>query len=450
MSELPGRPDIRQLRRQARELLRAARGGEPHALSRLRAVSERVTLSAAQLALAREHGFPSWPALRAEVARRSSQRWSFGWAAPIETAVGTLSPGELIIGPGHASLEASLVPSEGLVSRVPWPGQVSGQVPLEARIAMLEAVAGEHGMLNFDDVLVTDDRAARYSLGVEAVSGWPSLPEQASEPVPLSLRLDPVPARGCRWLELRNQAGSATRLLRSPRPAVRVSPPAPAPGSPAQRELEELALWLIDDRNTSSGRAAEDESIRRRCTAALDRAAQLRRSGELDPASELPERLARLCAVLTGLHPAGDLPSAWSGMLDAAHRTDGPRYHLDIGAALPPVDDTSMQVDCLVSEPGSWRVHLQARPGWWIYSQDGRSKRDALAVGAEDDLGGRYTRHFGGGTGDRDHEEFALGFRPRLDPLASAVTLTFTGARDQVAAEIALTPAASQRAGRSG
>jgi hypothetical protein len=59
MSELPGRPDIDQLRRQARELLRAARGGDPHALSRLRAVSERVTLSAAQLALAREHGFPS-------------------------------------------------------------------------------------------------------------------------------------------------------------------------------------------------------------------------------------------------------------------------------------------------------------------------------------------------------------------------------------------------------
>ncbi len=70
MSELPDRPDLAQLRRQARELLRAATEGEPQALTRLRAVSERVTLSSAQLALAREYGFPSWPALRTEAERR--------------------------------------------------------------------------------------------------------------------------------------------------------------------------------------------------------------------------------------------------------------------------------------------------------------------------------------------------------------------------------------------
>jgi len=70
MSELPDRPDLDQLRRQAKELLRAAADGEPRARARLRAVSERVTLSAAQLAIAREHGFASWPALRAEAERR--------------------------------------------------------------------------------------------------------------------------------------------------------------------------------------------------------------------------------------------------------------------------------------------------------------------------------------------------------------------------------------------
>ena len=72
MSGLPDRPDLDQLRRQARELLRAAVDGEPHAAGRLRAVSPRVTLSAAQLALAREYGFQSWTALKAEVARRRS------------------------------------------------------------------------------------------------------------------------------------------------------------------------------------------------------------------------------------------------------------------------------------------------------------------------------------------------------------------------------------------
>ncbi len=71
MRQLPDRPDMSQLRRQARELLRAAAGGDPDATNRLAAVSERPpTLSAAQLALAREHGFPSWARLKAEVVQR--------------------------------------------------------------------------------------------------------------------------------------------------------------------------------------------------------------------------------------------------------------------------------------------------------------------------------------------------------------------------------------------
>jgi hypothetical protein len=70
MSQLPDRPDTGQLRRQARELHRAAAGGDPQALARLRQVSGRVTLSAAQLAIARDYGFPSWPRLKAAAERR--------------------------------------------------------------------------------------------------------------------------------------------------------------------------------------------------------------------------------------------------------------------------------------------------------------------------------------------------------------------------------------------
>jgi hypothetical protein len=57
--------------RQAKDLLRAARRGDPAAVARVRAVSDRPTLAAAQLALAREHGFASWPRLKAEVTRRA-------------------------------------------------------------------------------------------------------------------------------------------------------------------------------------------------------------------------------------------------------------------------------------------------------------------------------------------------------------------------------------------
>jgi hypothetical protein len=70
MSRLPDRPDLDQLRRQARELHRGALDGDARALRRLRDVSDKVTLSAAQLATARDYGFPSWPRLKAEVDRR--------------------------------------------------------------------------------------------------------------------------------------------------------------------------------------------------------------------------------------------------------------------------------------------------------------------------------------------------------------------------------------------
>ncbi|HEY1368986.1 MAG TPA: ankyrin repeat domain-containing protein [Gaiellaceae bacterium] len=71
MPTLPDQPDLDQLRRQAKELLHAAQGGDPDATARLRAVSERVTLAAAQLALAREYGFASWPGLKHEVDART-------------------------------------------------------------------------------------------------------------------------------------------------------------------------------------------------------------------------------------------------------------------------------------------------------------------------------------------------------------------------------------------
>ena len=109
MPELPDRPNLDQLRRQARELLRAATHNEPSAVARLGVVSGRITLSAAQLALAREYGYRNWPALKVEVERRRlsqpagkspsgddeqvlvgvpGKRWSFGGAARITTSAG--------------------------------------------------------------------------------------------------------------------------------------------------------------------------------------------------------------------------------------------------------------------------------------------------------------------------------------------------------------------------
>ena len=70
MPDLPARPDFDQLRHQAKDLLRAAQRSESAAAARIRAVSDRLDLSSAQLALAREYGFASWARLKLEVNRR--------------------------------------------------------------------------------------------------------------------------------------------------------------------------------------------------------------------------------------------------------------------------------------------------------------------------------------------------------------------------------------------
>lgn len=85
MAELPARPHLDQLRRQAKDLLRAAKTGDREAVSRLGAMSGPMNLASAQLAVAREHGFASWTRLRTEVERRRilDQRDVAGLAALI-------------------------------------------------------------------------------------------------------------------------------------------------------------------------------------------------------------------------------------------------------------------------------------------------------------------------------------------------------------------------------
>src|SRR5215469_6597249 len=71
MPDLPARPNLDQLRHQARDLVRAARAGDVAARKRIEAVSDRLTLAAAQLVVARDHGFSSWARLKEEVDART-------------------------------------------------------------------------------------------------------------------------------------------------------------------------------------------------------------------------------------------------------------------------------------------------------------------------------------------------------------------------------------------
>jgi hypothetical protein len=452
MPELPFPPDLDQLRRQARELLRAAARGEPDALARLHAVSDRVALSAAQLAVAREYGFWSWPALKAEVERDRSidlgakppapaalgpdlleppeERRSFGGAAAIETAGGVLLPGLLVVGPGHAVLDASLVPP---APAAPPPPAVPRQRPLSQK-ERLKGLGRQvwQAVPAFDDVTVTDDRGTTYALKIRGTESHRGQPDEEPEPIRVIFRLEPAPAREAAWIELRAHDGPTTRLVTSHRTAVHVSDVTPV--SAAEKDLEDLARGLISTRLAGSPVGLRQRSI------TLARAAAIRESGELDAASERPRQLARLCAFLAGERPVDDLPPGWSGMLSAVDRSDGPACHLDIAAALPPIHGVVVQVDSLVSRPGGWKLYLRARPGWFIYSEDQMQKWDSASVHAEDDLGGGYISSFGGSTGHPGHEELALNFLPPLDPRARRLTLTFRAAGEQVAVAFDLPP----------
>lgn len=67
-SSLPARPSLEQLRKRAKELVRALRAADPAAIARLRTQLSReagkATLADAQLVIAREHGFASWARLK--------------------------------------------------------------------------------------------------------------------------------------------------------------------------------------------------------------------------------------------------------------------------------------------------------------------------------------------------------------------------------------------------
>ena len=69
---LPARPSLKQLRKRAKELLRAVRAGDPAAIARLethlsRGRVDAASLAEAQFAIAREYGFASWAKLKRHV-----------------------------------------------------------------------------------------------------------------------------------------------------------------------------------------------------------------------------------------------------------------------------------------------------------------------------------------------------------------------------------------------
>ncbi len=92
MPKLPENPNLDQLRRQAKELVSAARKGDTGALERIGSVSDEVTLAAAQLAIAaictRRDSRAAGACESCSAMSRMSERWP-RWRSAHRSARGT-------------------------------------------------------------------------------------------------------------------------------------------------------------------------------------------------------------------------------------------------------------------------------------------------------------------------------------------------------------------------
>ena len=147
-ASLPERPDLDQIRRQAKELRDAARRKEPSALERVTrnyrsAPPDRLTLAAAQLIVARELGFTSWPRLKAAIESRA--------AGPSPLAEAFVA----------ASVERRL--REAATMQEAHPGIAASSI-------YAAAVAGDSRTVS--EMLATDPSAAT---AIDEARGWPPL-----------------------------------------------------------------------------------------------------------------------------------------------------------------------------------------------------------------------------------------------------------------------------------
>jgi ankyrin repeat protein len=123
---LPSRPNLEQLKNQAKSLLKGHRTADPEVLARVREhhprgqdrfdailSGRRFTLADAQLVIANEYGFETWPALRAHVL---SQQASPSIEATIRSLQDAAGRGDL------AQLNAMLAADPGLINETAGPG----------------------------------------------------------------------------------------------------------------------------------------------------------------------------------------------------------------------------------------------------------------------------------------------------------------------------------------
>jgi SAM-dependent methyltransferase len=122
------RIDLDHARRRAKELLKAAKAGDAAAVARLPRRHEPIVLADAQLAIARELGFPSWPKLVE----------SHGWTKATYDTVDWAKVARVTLVPFLENHDEVVIPDEGLPSDELRPGE-DAVIDAPLRIALEQA-----------------------------------------------------------------------------------------------------------------------------------------------------------------------------------------------------------------------------------------------------------------------------------------------------------------------
>lgn len=412
MPELPSQPNLDHLRHQARRLLRDAQVGDPGAIERMGAWSTRLTLSAAQLAVAREYGWRSWNALRHYVEALTSiaeRRQSPPTAMDHEPSSGV--PTGAWRGEGEVVLRGGTFRPGTLVGWASY-GVLDAELGSSLLARQLQGV--------LDDVVVTDDLGTDYGrCQIRMISNARRLSGELNAPIDLEVMIEPAPLARAGWVELHGIAGSSCRLTASSTRCRTQTSPAP---DPVEREVRTLAHSVL--RAALFGRA---KAIPHRCAAVLARVGELE-EGAAKPVREALAALHRLCEVVNDSGDAvSGLPPEWAAMLLLGQRHDGPKLHHRLGMTAPPVEGVELAVGALISDPSTWRLTASASPGWWGAADIRNQEAGVFRVSASDDLGGSYVAYFIA-TEAPGRDDIEIQFRPRLAPDASEVAIVFEAA----------------------
>ncbi|MCL2581430.1 MAG: hypothetical protein FWE35_03135 [Streptosporangiales bacterium] len=241
------------------------------------------------------------------------------------------------------------------------------------------------------------------------------------------LTLNPVPASGTAWLEVRCGGESVRLDLRAKSPAADVTVQSLA-GTPGENYLRRQAESLIGSPESAEG------PLRARATGLSDAVPALRAVGLLPPDSPVPGEVAALFESLGGpgelIAVPGRSPAQWVAGRDSEFP---PQTSVTVAAgslavALPEADGVAVHLTAVLTRPdaGTWifgGIRMTAdsgEPAFWL--RDDTNSWHSVSVRGMSGQGGDYA--------------FQAAVVPPLTPETSQVELHVTGKTTEVRATI--------------